>query len=66
MSATALAQDTAPTPMLLNAMSALNNRAEHVISRLRASVFAPGEVKVVDHRFTITRTISTSESLGLQ
>jgi len=67
MSATALAQDAAPAPMLLNAMSALNNRAEHVISRLRASVFAPGEAKVVDHRFTITRTAEmvgrTSEAI---
>jgi chromosome partitioning protein len=67
MSAVALAQETAPTPMLLDAMSALNQRAEHVISRLRASVFAPGEVKVVDHRFSITRTAEmvsrTSEAI---
>lgn len=45
----------APQPMLLDAMSALNQRAEDVIGRLRASVFAPGETKVVDHRFTISR-----------
>ena len=56
MSPATLAQDAAPTPMLLDAMSALNQRAEHVIQRLRASVFAPGEQKVVDLRFTISRT----------
>jgi chromosome partitioning protein len=67
MSSAALAQETAPSPMLLDAMSALNQRAEHVIARLRASVFAPGEVKVVDHRFSITRTAEmvsrTSEAI---
>lgn len=56
MSPAALAQESAPTPMLLDAMTALNQRAEHVIQRLRASVFAPGEEKVVDLRFTISRT----------
>ena len=50
-----LAQDTAPTPMLLDAMNALNQRAEHVIQRLRASVFAPGAEKVIDLRFPIGR-----------
>jgi chromosome partitioning protein len=67
MAATAVAHETAPTPMLLDAMSALNTRAEHVIARLRASVFAPGEQKIVDHRFTITRTAEmigrTSEAI---
>jgi chromosome partitioning protein len=56
MSSAALTQDAVGAPMLLDAMSALNHRAAHVISRLRASVFAPGEAKVVDHRFSITRT----------
>ncbi len=67
MSATAQAQDFAPTPMLLDSMSALNSRAEHVIARLRASVFAPGAEKVVDHRFAIGRTADmvgrTSEAI---
>lgn len=41
--------------MLLDAMAALNQRAEDVIGRLRATVFAPGSEKIVDLRFTITR-----------
>lgn len=56
MSPAALAHEAPATPMLLDAMSALNQRAEHVIQRLRASVFAPGEEKQVDLRFTISRT----------
>ena len=60
MSSPALAPNPAneapPAPMLLDAMAALNQRAGHVISRLRSTVFAPGEVKVVDHKFSITRT----------
>ena len=45
---------SAPT-VLLAAMSALNDRADAVIRRLRATVFAPGEEKVVDLRFSITK-----------
>ena len=45
---------SAPT-VLLAAMSALNDRAAAVIRRLRATVFAPGEEKVVDLRFSITK-----------
>jgi chromosome partitioning protein len=67
MSATALAQEGASTPMLLDAMAALDKRAAHVITQLRASVFAPGEEKIVDHRFTITVTAAmvgrTSEAI---
>jgi chromosome partitioning protein len=40
-------------PILLDAMAALNDRAHDVINRLRASVFAPGEHKVLDLRFPI-------------
>ena len=40
-------------PVLFETMSALNLRAHDVIQRLRASVFAPGEEKVLDLRFTI-------------
>ena len=40
-------------PVLFETMSALNLRAHDVITRLRASVFAPGEEKVLDLRFTI-------------
>lgn len=56
MSSVERLQEVGSSPMLLDAMTSLNKRAEHVIARLRASVFAPGEVKVVDHRFTISRT----------
>jgi chromosome partitioning protein len=67
MTSAALAQEAAPTPMLLDAMTALSQRAENVIGRLRASVFAPGAEKVVDLRFTITRTAEmvgrTSEAI---
>ena len=42
-------------PVLLDAMAALNDRADNVIARLRATVFAPGSEKVIDHRFTISR-----------
>lgn len=56
MSLTAERRDLSAPPMLLDAMSALNQRADDVIGRLRASVFAPGEQKVVDHRFSIGRT----------
>jgi len=40
-------------PVLFETMSALNLRAHDVIKRLRASVFAPGEEKVLELRFTI-------------
>ena len=45
----------ATEPVLLDALSALNQRAEDVIARLRATVFAPGSEKIVDLRFTITK-----------
>ena len=56
MSLAVAAEDPGASPMLLDALDAINQRAAHVISRLRSSVFAPGEIKVVDHRFSITRT----------
>ena len=48
-------ENTTAGPMLLDAMTALSDRADDVISRLRASVFAPGTVKTLDLTFTITR-----------
>jgi chromosome partitioning protein len=53
MAISALAERTISGPVLLETMSALNDRADDVIRRLRASVFAPGEEKIVDLRFTI-------------
>ena len=50
-----LAEPVQTGPVLLDAMAALNRRADDVIQRLRATVFAPGEEKIVDLRFTITR-----------
>ncbi|HKT54879.1 MAG TPA: AAA family ATPase [Caulobacteraceae bacterium] len=47
------AQD--PGPVLLDAMTALNQRADDVIERLRATVFAPNHKKVLDLRFSISR-----------
>lgn len=43
----------AGAPILLDTLSALNDRAHEVIRRLRATVFAPGEEKVLDLRFPI-------------
>ena len=42
MAKQALAESTASGPVLLDAMSALSDRAHDVITRLRATVFAPG------------------------
>src|SRR5277367_3666017 len=54
MANAALAElNTNSGPVLLETMSALNDRADDVIRRLRATVFAPGEVKIVDLRFAI-------------
>jgi chromosome partitioning protein len=53
MAISALAERTTSGPVLLETMSALNDRADDVIRRLRASVFAPGEEKIVDLRFAI-------------
>ncbi len=39
-------------PVLLDSMVTLNDRAHAVIQRLRATVFAPGEQKVLDLKFT--------------
>ena len=55
MAKQALAESTASGPVLLAAMSALSDRAHDVITRLRATVFAPGEQKIVDLRFTVTK-----------
>jgi chromosome partitioning protein len=56
MSPAALAIEVPQGPVLLDAMTALNLRAENVIARLRETVFAPGAEKVVDLRFTITKS----------
>jgi chromosome partitioning protein len=53
MAITALAERNIAGPVLLETMSALTERADDVIRRLRASVFAPGEEKIVDLRFAI-------------
>jgi chromosome partitioning protein len=67
MANAALAELAHTGPVLLDAMAALTRRADDVISRLRATVFAPGEEKVVDLRFTITRAAEmvgrTSEAI---
>src|ERR1700728_5108299 len=53
MAISALAERTITGPVLLENMSALTERADDVIRRLRASVFAPGEEKIVDLRFAV-------------
>ena len=67
MPSIAFAEPVSRGPVLLDAMTALNQRAENVIQRLRATVFAPGEEKVVDLRFTITKAAEmvgrTSEAI---
>ncbi len=67
MAKQALAESTASGPVLLAAMSALSDRAHDVITRLRATVFAPGEQKIVDLRFTVTKAAEmvgrTSEAI---
>ena len=55
MAKLALAESTVSGPVLLGAMTALSDRAHDVITRLRATVFAPGEEKIVDLRFTISK-----------
>jgi chromosome partitioning protein len=48
--------ETRPTaPILLDSLVGLNRRADDVIRRLRASMFAPGDEKHVDLKFTITK-----------
>ncbi|HVK41204.1 MAG TPA: AAA family ATPase [Phenylobacterium sp.] len=55
MNTTALATEAATGPVLLDALTNLTNRADHVITRLRETVFAPGHEKVVDTRFPISK-----------
>ena len=59
MAAQAALADDGPLPVLLDAMAALNQRADDVIERLRATVFAPNVapfqtrlVKVFEPDFT--------------
>lgn len=47
--------------VLLESLAALNQRADEVIRRLRASVFAPGQEKRVELQFSITKA---SEMVG--
>ncbi len=48
--------DVSATPtVLLDAMAALNDRADAVIRKLRATVFAPGSEKLLDLRFSVTK-----------
>jgi chromosome partitioning protein len=67
MAIAALAETHQTGPILLDSLAGLNRRADDVIRRLRASVFAPGEEKLVDLRFTITRAAEmvgrTSEAI---
>jgi chromosome partitioning protein len=67
MAKLAIAENTTAGPILLDALSALSDRAHDVITRLRATVFAPGEEKLVDLRFTITKAAEmvgrTSEAI---
>ncbi len=67
MAKLAIAENTTSGPILLDALSALSDRAHDVITRLRATVFAPGEEKIVDLRFTITKAAEmvgrTSEAI---
>jgi chromosome partitioning protein len=55
MIASAMTSEQATGPILLDALNNLTNRADDVIGRLRATVFAPGVEKVVDTRFTISK-----------
>ncbi|PZR35514.1 AAA family ATPase [Caulobacter segnis] len=55
MTATAMATEPATGPVLLDALNNLTNRADDVITRLRATVFAPGVEKIVDTRFPISK-----------
>ncbi len=59
MAKLAIAEKTTSGPVLLDALSALSDRAHDVITRLRATVFAPGKEKIVDLRFTITKAAET-------
>ena len=66
--ATSIKADQTPSgTVLLDAMAGLNQRAEDVIKRLRATVFAPGEEKIIDISFSITRAAEmvgrTSEAI---
>jgi chromosome partitioning protein len=61
MAIAALAETRQTGPILLDALVGLNRRADDVIRRLRASVFAPGDEKRVDLKFTITKA---SEMVG--
>jgi chromosome partitioning protein len=67
MAKLAIAEAPAQGPILLDALAALSDRAHDVITRLRASVFAPGEEKIVDLHFTITKAADmvgrTSEAI---
>lgn len=53
MSAIAANAEPATGPVLLDALTHLTQRADHVINRLRATVFAPGSEKIVDFRFPV-------------
>lgn len=55
MTAAALAHDPGAGPVLLDALNNLTQRADDVIARLRATVFAPGSEKIVDFRFPISK-----------
>jgi chromosome partitioning protein len=48
-------------PVLLDAMSALNRRADDVIERLRATVFAPDHKKTLDLRFSVSRAAEMAD-----
>ena len=53
MSAVAVTHEQASGPVLIDALTNLTSRADDVIARLRATVFAPGVEKIVDFRFAI-------------
>jgi chromosome partitioning protein len=55
MAASAAPAEQDAGPVLLDAMAALNQRADAVIERLRATVFAPDHRKILDLRFSISR-----------
>ena len=67
MAIAALAETRPTGPILLDSLVGLNRRADDVIRRLRASVFAPGDEKRVDLKFTITKAAEmvgrTSEAI---
>ena len=67
MAKQALAESAASGPVLLDAMSALSDRAHDVITRLRATVFAPGEHKRLELRFNVSKAAEmvgrTSEAI---